>query len=117
MTVAPNPLAKLQPPPWAAITQRILAVSDPIKVIIFGSHARGDYGKDSDLDLLVVLENVDSTRAASNQLRESLRGLLYPIDVIVATPEQMERYQDSQEMIYSIAQKEGKIIYERAATD
>ena len=36
------------------ITRRIVKTSDPDKVILFGSHARGDASPDSDLDLLVI---------------------------------------------------------------
>jgi len=68
------------------ITQRILAVSDPEKIILFGSYARGDYGPDSDLDLMVVMQNIQSSREESTRLRRALRGLLVPIDILVATP-------------------------------
>ena len=68
------------------ITQRILAVSDPEKIILFGSYARGDYGPDSDLDLMVVMQNIQSSREESTRLRRALRELLAPIDILVATP-------------------------------
>ena len=68
------------------ITQRILAVSDPEKIILFGSYARGDYSPDSDLDLMVVMQNIQSSREESTRLRRALRGLLVPIDILVATP-------------------------------
>ena len=77
------------------ITRRILAVSNPRRIILFGSYARGDSGPDSDLDLLVILDEVDSPRAESINLRRSLRGLLVPVDILVATPEQIERHRDT----------------------
>jgi predicted nucleotidyltransferase len=95
------------------ITQRILAVSDPEKIILFGSYARGDYGFDSDLDLLVVIKTVQSTREESTRLRRALRGLLVPIDVLVATPEQLERHRNTVGLIYRTVLSEGKILYER----
>lgn len=76
------------------ITRRILAVSSPQKIILFGSYARGDYGPDSDLDLMVVMDQVDSPRSESVRLRRALRGLLAPVDIIVATPEQLERHKN-----------------------
>ncbi|HOU13362.1 MAG TPA: nucleotidyltransferase domain-containing protein [Anaerolineae bacterium] len=97
------------------ITNRILAVSDPAQIILFGSYARGDWGPDSDLDLLVVLDQVDSTRAASVSLRGALRGLLVPIDVLVATPEQLERHRNTIGLIYRTILTEGKVLYERSA--
>ncbi len=95
------------------ITRRILAVSQPKMIILFGSYARGDYGPDSDLDLLVILDGIASTRAESNRLRRVLRGLLAPIDILVATPEQIERHRRTIGLIYRPALEEGKVIYER----
>ncbi len=95
------------------ITQRILKVSDPEQIILFGSYARGDNGPDSDLDLLVVLRAVQSTRAESNRLRRALRGLLVPVDILVATPEQLERHRNTVGLIYRTVLSEGKLVYER----
>jgi uncharacterized protein len=95
------------------ITQRILAVSDPEKIILFGSYARGDYGSDSDLDLMVVIKAVQSTRDESIRLRRALRGLLAPIDILVATPEHLERHRNTVGLIYRTILSEGKIVYER----
>jgi len=53
----------------AEIVRRIRAVSDPEQIILFGSQARGDFRPDSDLDLLVIKREVDSTlygRSASD---------------------------------------------------
>jgi len=95
------------------IVRRILAASDPEKIILFGSYARGDFGPDSDLDLLVIIEGVDTPRAESVHLRRSLRGLLVPVDIVVATPEQVERHRNTIGLIYRSALKEGTVLYER----
>ncbi len=95
------------------ITRRILSVSDPEKIILFGSYARGDNDPDSDLDLMVIIKNVATPRAESNRLRRSLRGMLVPVDLIVATPEQIDYYGDIVGYIYHTALAEGKIVYER----
>ncbi|HEX9736655.1 MAG TPA: nucleotidyltransferase domain-containing protein [Thermoanaerobaculia bacterium] len=42
-------------PPWAEITQRLVAELEPDRIILFGSHAWGDPDEDSDLDLLVIV--------------------------------------------------------------
>jgi predicted nucleotidyltransferase len=97
------------------ITQRILEVSDPEQIILFGSYARGDNGPDSDLDLLVVLRAVQSTRAESIRLKRALRGLLVPVDILVATPEQLERHRNTVGLIYRTVLSEGKLVYERPA--
>lgn len=82
---------------------------------MFGSYARGEAGPDSDLDLLVVVKDVAHPRQESTRIRRALRGLLVPIDVIVATPEHLERYRDSPGLIYGPALREGQVLYERAS--
>jgi predicted nucleotidyltransferase len=95
------------------ITRRILSISDPDKIILFGSSARGDAHSDSDLDLLVILRGVKSPRLESNRLRRVLRGLLVPVDIIVASPEQIQRHRNTIGLIYNSALAEGRIVYER----
>ncbi|NPV87631.1 MAG: nucleotidyltransferase domain-containing protein [Anaerolineae bacterium] len=95
------------------ITRRILAVSKPEKIILFGSHARGDARDDSDLDLLVVLEGVEKPRAESVRLLRALRGLAVPVDILVTTPQRLERYRHTNGLVYQSALLEGKVIYER----
>lgn len=94
-------------------TNRILKVSDPEMIILFGSYARGDFGMDSDLDLLVVLKGVESPRKEITRLRRSLRGMLVSVDILVATPEQIERHRNNVGLIYRSVLREGKVIYER----
>jgi uncharacterized protein len=55
------------------------------RVILFGSHARGEAGRHSDLDLLVIEPNVQNAAEESVRLRRTLRGLLHAADVIVAS--------------------------------
>ncbi len=95
------------------ITRRIVEHSQPEQIILFGSYARGDTDPDSDLDLLVVVSGVEHLRSESVRLRRILRGLLVPIDVVVATPEQMKRLRNVPGMIYHTAVREGKVIYAR----
>lgn len=97
------------------ITKRIVEASQPEKIILFGSHARGDFDGDSDLDLLVVIPGVKHPRAESTRIRGILRGLFVPVDVIVATPEQIERLGNVFGLVYQAALSDGKILYERAA--
>jgi predicted nucleotidyltransferase len=95
------------------ITRRILTVCKPENIILFGSYARGDYHPDSDLDILVILKGITSTRAESNRLRRALRGLLTPIDILVATPEQIQQHRQTLGLIYRPALEEGIVIYKQ----
>jgi len=93
------------------ITRRIREVSDPEKIILFGSRARGDFRPDSDVDLLVIEAGVETPRQEGVRLRRALRGLPVSIDVVVAPPEVIERYGDIIGMIYRPALREGKTLY------
>ncbi len=98
------------------ITRRILETTTPERIILFGSHARGEAGPDSDLDLLVIASGVTHPRQESTRIRRALRGLLIPIDVIVATPEQIRQYRNTIGLIYGPALREGKVLYERSSS-
>ncbi|NOH03081.1 MAG: nucleotidyltransferase domain-containing protein [Chloroflexi bacterium] len=96
------------------ITRRIVKISHPDKIILFGSHARDDANPDSDLDLLVIVPGVRHLRKEGIRVRRALRGLLVPVDIIVATPEQIRRLGNTKGLIYRSALREGKVLYERA---
>jgi type I restriction enzyme S subunit len=92
------------------IVRRIVAAVSPEKIILFGSAARGEMGPDSDVDLLVVKPNVHRRKTAQ-ALHMRLRGIPVSVDLIVATPEDLERHKDTIGLIYRPALREGKVIY------
>ena len=92
------------------IVRRIVEVAEPEKVILFGSTARGDAGPDSDLDFLVVKSGADR-RKLGLKIREKLYGIRVSIDLIVATPEDLEQYGSSHALVYKHALKEGVALY------
>lgn len=97
------------------ITQRIVATSDPQEIILFGSQARGDARSDSDLDLLVIKEDVESPRAEAARIYRALAGLSAPVDVIVARSEYVRRHRDIVGTIIRPALREGRLLYVRRA--
>jgi hypothetical protein len=64
---------------------------------------------------LVIEEGVDHVRRESVRLRQALRGMPVPVDVIVATPEHVRRYRDAIGLILAPALREGRVLYERPA--
>lgn len=52
-----------------AVARLLVAAANPESVILFGSYARGDYTKDSDLDLLVILPTVEDRIEEMARLR------------------------------------------------
>ena len=95
------------------VTRRIIKTSHPDKIILFGSYARDNFNADSDLDLLVIVPGVKHLRRESLRVRRALRGLLAPVDIIIATPEQIRRFGNTPGLIYRSALSEGKVLYER----
>src|SRR4030095_6341222 len=92
------------------IVRRIVRVAKPEKIILFGSAAREEMGPDSDLDLLVI-KSCRNRRETARAIRRKLIGIGIAKDVIVATPEDIERYKDTIGLIYRPALTEGKMIY------
>ncbi len=58
---------------------------DPIRVLLFGSHARGDAKPDSDLDFLVIERDVRDRHAEMIRLQRTLRPLGVPVDIVVVS--------------------------------
>ena len=96
------------------LTERIIAHCDPVRIILFGSFARGEAGPDSDVDLLVVLPEVEDKRKAAIEIRRKLSDLPVGKDIIVTTPEEIARRGDLVGTILRPALREGKVLYERA---
>lgn len=61
------------------------AVRKPARVVLFGSHARGDAGPDSDLDFLVIVRDLPDRHAEMVRLGRELRTLGVPVDVVVVS--------------------------------
>jgi len=104
-------LAK-QPPYLSEAVDRIVRKFHPIRIILFGSWARGSAREDSDLDLLVVLSKVEHKRKAAIQIGNALSNLPIGKDIIVTTLEDIEKYGKTVGDILLPALEEGKVIYE-----
>ena len=92
------------------IVRRIVAAVQPEKIILFGSVAREEMGPDSDLDFLVI-KSCKNRRETVRKIRRRLIGIGIPKDIIVATPEDIERYKDTIGLIFRPALNEGKVLY------
>ena len=95
------------------MVRRIATRFDPERIILFGSHARGDAGPDSDVDLLVVMGVVGSKREKQIELRRSVHDIRIPKDIILVTPEELERQKDISGTVVRPAMREGRALYER----
>ena len=97
------------------MVRRIVEQFDPERVILFGSHARGTAGPGSDVDLLVVMRLSGSRRRAATAIDVALFGSGIPKDILVATPEDLERSRHQVSTVLRPAVREGKVLYERRA--
>lgn len=95
------------------MVDRIVKRFDPEKIILFGSHARGDAGPDSDVDLLVVMPVAGSKRDKMVEIGVALHDILLPKDIIVTTPEDFEWRKEIVGTIERPAVQEGKVLYAR----
>jgi len=97
----------------SAMAERIVRDFRPLRIVLFGSHARGDAGKDSDIDLLVVLPHVQDKRQDAVEIRRALADFPVGKDIIVTTPEEIKSQGDIVGTVLRPALREGKAIYER----
>ncbi len=97
-----------------AMLERIVRQFQPERVILFGSHARGEAGPQSDVDLLVILPHVTNKRESAVAIRRVLADFPIGKDIIVATPQEIARRGDLVGTILRPALREGKVIYERS---
>jgi predicted nucleotidyltransferase len=97
------------------MVDRIVGLFKPERIILFGSHSRGEGSADSDADLLVVMNVDGSKRQQAVQIDLALEGIPMPADIIVAAPEDLERYRDCIGSIIREALQEGQVLYDRAA--
>ena len=93
------------------IVHRILSVSQPDRIILFGSAATGQMTRDSDVDLLILESQPEDIMEESVHLRQTLRGLGYPFDVIVMATKRFEETKDLIGGVAYPAHKYGKVIY------
>ena len=95
------------------MVKRLVDRFDPEQVILFGSHARGTAGPDSDVDLLVIMPVSGSKRAMQIEMRVALHNIRVPKDIILATPDEVARRRNIVGTIIRPALREGKVLYVR----
>jgi len=79
-------------------------------IILFGSYARGDHREQSDLDFLVIEPEVKARRREMVRLRDVLRPLRVPVDVLVVSRKTYEEWADTPGTVLYEAAREGKVF-------
>jgi predicted nucleotidyltransferase len=95
----------------SGLVERIVQVVHPLRIIVFGSAARGDATPGSDVDILVVMPEGTPRRATARYLHTQLFGIPFAVDLIVTTPSHLEKHRDNLGLIYRTILAEGKELY------
>jgi predicted nucleotidyltransferase len=95
----------------ARMVERIVKRFAPERVILFGSHATGRAGPDSDVDLLVVMTPMGSKAEQELEILKLLRRYRVPKDVVVTTPEDFGWRKKVSGTIERPAALEGRVLY------
>jgi predicted nucleotidyltransferase len=96
------------------IVQTIAAAFHPRRIILFGSHARGQAGPDSDIDLFVEMETGQRLPERAIAISAAFGLHLWPMDIIVYTPREVARLRQANDILLAAIEREGKVLYERA---
>jgi predicted nucleotidyltransferase len=95
------------------IVKTIVSVIAPDKIILFGSYARGDYDKNSDIDILILKKGLKNEREVTNNLYMEFftKKISIPVDIIATDYEKYNKLSNDIGYIYKTIKQEGKIIY------
>lgn len=93
------------------IVRRIIEAVHPLRVILFGSTARGEATPESDVDMLIVVRDGTHRFETTQRIYRQLRGLQVAVDVVVATESDVRDYGDSPVLIYREALRDGRELY------
>ena len=93
------------------VKNRIVSGVHPEKIILFGSYAYGTPTKDSDLDLLVIMPTDEPMHKRVLKIRKMLRDFRIPKDIMVYTPQEVEKWKNASTAFVTSILKKGKVIY------
>ena len=97
----------------SVMVERIAARFHPERIILFGSHARGDAREDSDIDLLVVLSTCEDRKAATIAMMRAVADLPVSKDILVTCTSELETRGKLASTVLYPALREGKVVYAR----
>ena len=94
----------------------ILKTVDAEQIILFGSYAKGDYKKDSDIDLMVITEQkID--RKEKNNILDKMAIIFFEnnlnIDLLLETKEDIEKYKNIIGTLIKPALEQGRILWKK----
>lgn len=96
------------------LTVLLIEAAKPERIIMFGSHARGDAGEDSAFDVLVVENGVSDRAAEMVRLNQLPRSFEIPVDLLLVSAEKFNYWRDTPGNVYFEAATEGQTLHEAA---
>ena len=97
------------------VVRRIVERFDPDRVVLFGSHARGDATPESDIDLLVEMKTNLRPVQRSYEIQRFFGLRPWGLDVFVYAPEEVKARRGRIGDLLSYVDAEGQVLYERPA--
>lgn len=97
----------------STMVNRIVTKFQPTRIVLFGSRARGDAREFSDVDLLVVMNDVPNKRESAITIMKLLSDLPVSKDIIVSSVDEVAIRQQIVGTIEYEAFLEGKVLYEQ----
>jgi uncharacterized protein len=94
-----------------AIVRRIVTSVHPKRVILFGSYGRNDANQDSDLDIMVIKENVKNRSEEMIRLRRAVGDIGIGVDILVYSEDEVNERRDWCTSPVFWALREGKTLY------
>jgi predicted nucleotidyltransferase len=94
------------------VVDRLIAAASPLRVIAFGSAARGELAAANDLDLLVVEPELTSRYSETVRLQKALRGVLMSVDLIVTSQARFDERCRIPGTLEYAAHREGKVLHD-----
>jgi predicted nucleotidyltransferase len=83
----------------------------PEQIILFGSHARGEAGPDSDVDLLVVMPHADHSSRKAAEITQRVHPGRFPVDLIVRSPATLRERLSMNDWFLRDVMREGRVLY------
>lgn len=95
------------------IIKRLVTNLDVIKVVLFGSYVSGKPSKDSDLDLLIIVNTKEKGIKRYAMVSELLEPRRIPMDIIVKTPDEIKKREKMFDPFIRSIFKTGEVLYEK----
>lgn len=94
------------------VVESLVNAAHPLKIILFGSCARNEMTEDSDMDLIIVEQEVNNKGKEMVRLRNAIGNIGVGVDVLVYSQKEIDEWGHLPGTALYAGLKEGKTIYE-----